>query len=158
MKKKGALELSVTAIVILILAIVMLGLGLGFVRGMFGKVSNSFDEQIAAEPTPAQPSVSDVITLSREAIITAPGSKEAIKVAVFNTTGGALTVTPQVDDANCDALSEDGESFGKSIPAGGSAEYNVLLTMETTTGTSLCRVTLDPPSLAYSKDFTVTVR
>ena len=46
--KKGAMSLSVTAIVVLIMAIVMLGLGLGFIRGMFGKVSVQFEEQVAA--------------------------------------------------------------------------------------------------------------
>ena len=49
MDKKGALELSINAIVILIIAITMLGLGLGFVRGMFGKASGQFEELTGAE-------------------------------------------------------------------------------------------------------------
>ena len=42
--KKGALELSINAIVIVILAMTLLGLGLGFVRGMFGKITGISDD------------------------------------------------------------------------------------------------------------------
>ena len=42
MSKKGSLNLSINAIVVLILAITMLGLGLGFMKTMFGKVSEDF--------------------------------------------------------------------------------------------------------------------
>ena len=45
--KKADLSLSVNAIVVLILAIVMLGLALGFVKTMFGKSANQFDEIIS---------------------------------------------------------------------------------------------------------------
>ncbi|MBI2129175.1 hypothetical protein HYU07_02955 [Candidatus Woesearchaeota archaeon] len=44
MNKKGALELSINAIVILILAITMLGLGLGFMKKTFGGVTSQFGE------------------------------------------------------------------------------------------------------------------
>src|SRR3989338_9453323 len=83
-QKKGAIELSVTAIIVLILAIVMLGLGLGFIRGMFGKVSTQLEQQVAAEPEPAIPTGTIPITLSRESIVTNAGDKEVIKVGVFN--------------------------------------------------------------------------
>ena len=68
-QKKAAMELSVTAIVVLILAIVMLGLGLGFIRGMFSKVSTSFEEQIGAEPEAELATSSNPLTISRETII-----------------------------------------------------------------------------------------
>ena len=87
MAKKGALELSVSGIVVLILAIAFLGLGLGFVKGMFGKVSVSFEEQISREPEPASPTADFPITLSRENIKTNPGETEVIKIAVLNPTG-----------------------------------------------------------------------
>lgn len=88
MSKKGAMELSVTAIVILILAIVMLGLGLGFIRGMFGKVATQFEQQIATEPEPPAASGSEPITLSRESIITRAGEPEVLKVDVYNPSDG----------------------------------------------------------------------
>lgn len=40
MHKKGALELSINAIVIVILAMTLLGLGLGFIKGMFGNIND----------------------------------------------------------------------------------------------------------------------
>ena len=83
MNKKAAIELSVTAIVILILAIVILGLGLGFIRGMFGKVSTQFEQQIAAEPEPPTPSTADPLTLSRESIISHAGDTEVVKFCFF---------------------------------------------------------------------------
>jgi hypothetical protein len=84
--KQGALELSVNVIVILILAIVMLGLGLGFVKGMFGKVSVSFEEQISREPEPPTPTTDTIISLSRENIKANSGETEIIKVKVLNPT------------------------------------------------------------------------
>ena len=84
MKKKVALSLSVNAIVVLILAIVMLGLGLGFMRGMFGKVTTQFEEQVATEPEPPAPSGSEPITLSRESIVTRAKETKVVKVAVYN--------------------------------------------------------------------------
>lgn len=47
--KRGALELSINAIVIVILAMTLLGLGLGFVRNMFqdiGKTTTSVQDQV----------------------------------------------------------------------------------------------------------------
>ena len=43
-QKKGALNLSINAIVILILAITMLGLGLAFMRNIFGSATKEFEE------------------------------------------------------------------------------------------------------------------
>lgn len=86
MKRRAAIELSVTAIVILILAIVMLGLGLGFVRGMFGKISTQIEEQISTEPEPPIPTASNPITLSREKIITHPKEVNVLKIGVYNPT------------------------------------------------------------------------
>jgi hypothetical protein len=42
--KKGSLSLSINAIVVLILAITMLGLGLGFMKNMFGGVTDQFSQ------------------------------------------------------------------------------------------------------------------
>lgn len=43
-KKRGALQLSINAIVVLILAITMLGLGLAFMRNIFGSATSEFEE------------------------------------------------------------------------------------------------------------------
>ena len=42
--KKGALELSINAIVVLILAITILGLGIAFIKGQFGSLTKQFSK------------------------------------------------------------------------------------------------------------------
>jgi len=44
LKRKGAIELSMTTIVVIIIAIVLLSLGLVFVRGMFAKIGELSDQ------------------------------------------------------------------------------------------------------------------
>lgn len=82
--KKSSLSLSINAIVILILAITMLGLGLGFIRTMFGKVTMSVEEQLANEPEPAIASATDLITVSRETIVTTRSATEPLKFSTYN--------------------------------------------------------------------------
>ncbi len=81
--KKADLSLSINAIVILILAITMLGLGLGFIKGMFGKVSTGFDEDISKirDPTPA--TESNLLTLSSEKFIVEQGGTKSLKISAF---------------------------------------------------------------------------
>ena len=155
---KGAMELSVTAIVVLILAIVMLGLGLGFIRGMFSKVSTSFDEQISAEPEAPEATGSDPITLSRESIITAAGESLVLKVNVYNPTASAITGgTPTITCTGI-SFSPAPSANSKPIPVGGSVSYNVLISIPNSqgTGTKLCKVVA--PGTIGNKDFTIEVR
>ncbi|MBU1704322.1 MAG: hypothetical protein KJ922_03080 [Nanoarchaeota archaeon] len=110
--KKGSLSLSVNAIVILILAITMLGLGLGFIKGMFGKVSQQVEEQIGQEAAPPQPSGSDPITFSREKVITKAGETQVIKVGAYNPTNriwnSNIITASQIrhQTTNCDLLNK----------------------------------------------------
>jgi len=82
--KKADLSLSVNAIVVLILAIVMLGLALGFVKTMFGKTSNQFDEIISTEKDPEQADVNEPIKLSKGTISLKAKEVGVLKVSVFN--------------------------------------------------------------------------
>lgn len=84
MNKKGAMELSVGAIVVLILAITFLSIGLIFVKGMLGKMFMRFDEQISQEPEPPVPTLSHYITLSRNPIKTKQDTAEVIKISILN--------------------------------------------------------------------------
>ncbi|MBI2140255.1 hypothetical protein HYU14_04975 [Candidatus Woesearchaeota archaeon] len=129
MNKKGAIELSVTAIVILILAVVMLGLGLGFVRGMFGKVSASFEQQIGAEPEAAEAIGDEPITLSRENIITYPGENIVLKVNTLNpTVDNWVNAKPELSCADTVNFgSATSTSIAKSVNVGASASYNLLI-------------------------------
>lgn len=161
MNKKGAIELSVTAIVILILAIVILGLGLGFIRGMFGKVSDTFEQQIAAEPEPVAPSTADPLTLSREAIISRAGETEAIKVGVYNPSnivyGASFTL-----NASCRGFAAmSPQTNWRVLPPGRAETFTMLVNIPTTQaeGAYLCSAFLFNGSMNISRtDFTIRIR
>lgn len=118
--KKGSIGLSVNAIVVLVMAMVMLGLGLGFINGMFGKMSSSFEEQAAQEEvTPA--SASNPLTLSKERIIVEAGEDVVMK-------GSAYNIFEDPDDINittsCGDLFDSFSSSGeKSLDSQEVAEY-----------------------------------
>jgi hypothetical protein len=138
--KKGSLSLSVNAIVILILAITMLGLGLGFIKGMFGKVSQQVEEQISQEPAPSAASGSEPITLSRQKLITKPGETQVLKVGAYNPTSAGwvtntITANMVKEQTDCTILNMD---WTTAIPCTGtltntSAELCSLI--DATTGT-----------------------
>ncbi len=125
-KKKGAIELSITAIIILILAIVVLGLALGFIRGMFGKVTKQIDQLISAEPEPPIASRSDPLTISRENIIVDPGESSVIKVSVYNPTGKEWKGATPFVECTQDILSEN-QSQKRTIKQGEARNFNVIL-------------------------------
>ena len=161
--KKGAMELSVTAIVVLIIAIVMLGLALGFVRGMFGKVSTSFDEQISTEPEAPAPSGSEPITLSRETIITHAKDSEVLKVGVYNPTkndwtGSGSGIAPSLSCSPTGVVT-DANINNKSIAQGESENFNYLFTIGSVSdSTYLCKVNLTGiVGPDYIKDLTIRV-
>ncbi len=156
--KKAAMELSVTAIVTLILAIVMLGLGLGFIRGMFTKVSTSFDEQISSEPEAALASGAFPITLSRESIITSAGESLVLKVNVYNTNSGATAVAPTITCpglTGANAITQTAND--RAIDPSEMGTFNLLVTLadSTPTGVELCSIDL---AGIGPKDFTIDIR
>lgn len=150
MDKKGALELSVNAIVILIIAISMLGLGLGFVRGMFGKTSGQFEELIGAEQDPPTPTGSDPITLSKERVITSPKSPIVVKVGVYNPTGdewsaigggGTLPTMTCLTPFHAAGTPPTGEQKNaKAIKSHESATYSLAFTAPSGTGSAVCNI------------------
>ena len=159
MKKKGSLSLSVNAIVILILAITMLGLGLGFIRGMFGKASSQFEQQVSLEPAPTVPSATDPITLSREMVITRGGETPVIKVAVFNPTSAPL---PAVElQLTCIGFSANGKSNTRAIKVSEYQEFSMLITVPASVaGTHLCEISgkgTTLPATIPKEDITIKV-
>ncbi|MEA2036900.1 MAG: hypothetical protein U9O94_05290 [Nanoarchaeota archaeon] len=162
MKKKGALALSVNAIVVLILAVVMLGLALGFVRGMFGKVTTSFEEQIAAEPNPSTPTGSEPITLSRESLIVRSGDGVVLKTGIYNPTSEVWSNANVEVTCKTDDVIDEGSQFNsKQLEPGKSFVGTYLFTIGSVSeGTQLCKVTVkedDSTNTNYTKDFTIRV-
>ena len=86
MNKKGALELSINAVVILILAITMLGLGLGFIRGLFGGTVEKFEEigkQLDEEQRASLLESRDQVTFETSRIVV-KGRSKTLNFAIFN--------------------------------------------------------------------------
>ncbi len=65
MNKKGALELSITAIVVLIIAITVLGLGIGFIKKLFGAGT----EQISSELAKIKQTIKDQVRTGGELLV-----------------------------------------------------------------------------------------
>jgi len=86
MKKRAAIEISVTAIIVLIIAVVVIGLILGFLKNMLGEAAKPLEEKMGEEPDPITATSSNPISLSRSNIITNSGESEIIKISVYNPT------------------------------------------------------------------------
>ena len=85
--KKGALELSINAIVVLILAITMLSLGLAFMKGLFKKTTGQLEkvgEDIKNQMIEQLRASSAKLTLNQEDITIRRGEKQDIYFAVKN--------------------------------------------------------------------------
>ena len=161
MKKRASLSLSVNAIVVLILAIVMLGLGLGFIRGMFGKVSTQVETQIATEPEPHIPTSANMITLSREMIITHAGEQEVMKTSIFNPTNNTWdSKRPGIACGGSFLVSSS--SNPKTIAQGEFETFDLLLDIpgDSPPDTHLCQLGInltDSPGFDYQKDMTIKI-
>jgi len=154
--KKGALELSASAIVILILAIVMLGLALGFVRGMFGKATTSFEELISAEPEPSAPSGGEPLTLSKEVIVTRAKEDVVLKVAAYNPSNVDWTNTAPVLNCASDQVINIIQVNNRTVRQGETQSYNVLVSIKSSAppGSYLCDASVNESV----KDFTIKIK
>lgn len=85
--KKGALELSINAIVVLILAITMLSLGLAFMKGLFKKTTGQLEqvgEDIKNQMVEQLRSSSAKLTLNQEDITLKKGETREIYYGIKN--------------------------------------------------------------------------
>ena len=157
-QKRASLTLSVNAIVVLILAIVMLGLGMAFIRGMFGQVSETFEQKIAEEPEPQTPSIRDPITLSREHVITHSGVTDVIKVAIFNPTNETWTnAKPDITCPTGVTITDDANQ--KTVSPNTRQDYTLKLKLTGPVDTYLCELKIAAtPTPSYSKDITIEIR
>jgi len=88
MRKKGALNLTISAIVILILALSMLGLGLTFMRNIFGKATGEFEEisgEVQKQMINQMKQTSKIVDLSGAVYKIKPGEKKMAYIAFKNT-------------------------------------------------------------------------
>ncbi|MBS3109816.1 hypothetical protein J4227_04790 [Candidatus Woesearchaeota archaeon] len=121
--KKGSLSLSVNAIVVLILAITMLGLGLGFMKGMFGKMTERFDTASGAGDLTNPPSSSNPFTVSSNQLSVSRGTTTSVQVAWLND-----LIAPASPDPNIvceDQLAADPIGGGRLFVIGLNARNNI---------------------------------
>lgn len=124
MKKKGALELSINAIVILILAITMLGLGLGFMRKTFGGVTAQFGEvsdQMKKEMIDRIKESATKVMLNVYELEMKPSDEKNIYLAIKNDLNidDTFNVCTKNNGGNCGAVNLDCSYV--ELPAGSSS-------------------------------------
>jgi len=158
-KKRSSLNLSVNAIVVLIMAITMLGLGLGFIKGMFGKISDKVESQIAAEPDAPTASANKPISISREAVVGRAGDPVALKFSIYcmqdACPAGEGGPTVAID---CDSVTVTPPTFD-AMTLGQVQSGLALLTLGDTPGTEICKATATGLSGSTHKvDFALTIK
>jgi hypothetical protein len=87
-RKKGALQLSINAIVVLILAITILGLGLGFIRTQFSSLTKQvgeISEEIEGQIIEKIKESGDLLVFNRNKISAKVGKTEEFYMGIKNT-------------------------------------------------------------------------
>ncbi len=86
--KRGALELSINAIVVLILAITILGLGIAFIRGQFGALQEQFQQvsgEVKTELTNKIRESGELLVFSQGELDVQTGKKQSVYYGIQNT-------------------------------------------------------------------------
>jgi len=94
MKKRGAVEISLSMIIIIIIAVIVLISGLGLITGGLDRVKEMWERALkgAESELQEQPSFDQPIVWSLGDVATVKTGKEyVVEVAVLNTGGGSLS-------------------------------------------------------------------
>jgi hypothetical protein len=100
MKKKGAVELSMTTIIIIVIGITILSLGLVWIRGVFedvGTTTSSAFDQADTEIGEIFGGTDQAVALSPSEIRVDQGGSGSANLAVNNLGSSSVTVTGTVD-------------------------------------------------------------
>jgi len=148
MKKRGALELSITTIIVIVIGITLLSLGLIFVRSIFSNImglSKEAFEQADAEIGKLS-EVDSFLTIAPGKIEVEKGSDRNVKVVIANFEAVTLTVKASVTstDPKMDCVFADtmGSSSKEYIIASGNTRKLILIVEEKggTLGIKSCNV------------------
>lgn len=160
--KKGALELSVNAIVILVIAIVILGVALAFTKGMFGKVSTQVEEKVEDDYGLAMPSPTDPVTLSKEVIVVMPDEDVTLKVGAYNPSG--VEWTDEAPSIICKDLNIPFEINPKTLKPTEQEVYTILFRIPKNINLQSYLCTVSMPSLGnvpgfegYNKELSIRI-
>lgn len=173
MNKKAALNLSIQAIVIVVIAFVVLGLGLGFVRGVFGDLT---DTTVGIQEQIKQQVLDDLRTGNKKLSFPASeikvGKKESkvTAIGVKNTKEGVMQYRIVIEALGGDAIFGDDIAdnflYATDVDELQPTDTRVIpirITSETTSGTGqfkvrILDVTDDEAGVNYdSKSFFITV-
>ncbi len=147
--KKGALSLSVSAIVILVIAFVVLGLALTLTRYVFKLGMEKTGEAIDIVELEMQPTPDNTITI--EKIIIARTETKELKIGVYNKlpekiTGATLSIS-ECQDSSGDPVADikipSISTISQDIPASESAGYKAIFTEQgLEAGNYICKLQL----------------
>ena len=178
MDKKGAIELSVTAIIVLIIAIVILGIILGFVKTMFGSVASQFEDMIIDEPDPPSATASNPITVSRSAITVQAQKPAILKIDIHNPSNfdwtsmdgiaeNAKGIVPNISCSTSGVIDQASvQVFPKTVRQGQSQSFNYIFNIGSVIAQPyLCQIVVKavsadpslPYNATYAKDVTIKV-
>jgi hypothetical protein len=164
--KKGSLSLSVNAIVVLILAITMLGLGLGFMKGMFGKVSERVDQAVSNTNIENLATADHPLVFSAKDITLTRGESKQIDVGFYNNFASKVTQEQAVlTMASCiDSQGAASDKFSivnqkKNVEVGQQVSLPSFIKADSTTasGKYICTIQLVSGTASVSEDLTITV-
>src|SRR3990167_5324776 len=99
MKKKGSLELSITAIVVIVIAFVVLGLGLSLTRTIFKGAEQKLPEAFAVTQLEAEPTSENPITVQQTVEIDR-GKQKTLNIGFYNSKNGKVD-NAQFNINNC---------------------------------------------------------
>ncbi|MCK4522340.1 MAG: hypothetical protein KAU20_07245 [Nanoarchaeota archaeon] len=155
--KKGALNLSINAIVIIVLALTMLGLGLGFIRGMFKDITSTtgqVQEQIRQQILEDLRTGNKPLSFPVQRIKASVNEKKDLAFGVMNTGDSSIDYTIIIkrwDDNTSKFMnlsstqkSRAGDFFWDSSPQSlkprDANVYNVVHKVEGTSGTYMYKI------------------
>lgn len=141
--KKGALDVSINAIVVIIFAITMLSLGLAFMRGTFGKIGGQVDGIISNAQLDNPPSAENPFVLSANQITVKKGQTTTLKIGYYNDGTDKQTVDfiascPQGPVVSPDRVNDRGVNMGDSLA------WQVSIKATNTPNTYTCSATATP--------------
>ena len=117
MRKRGSLELSANAIVILILAITILGLGLGFVRTLFGSLTEKIGLEAENIDFNEPPTADRPITMVKNMDLPR-GKKVKLEIGFFHNKNCGISEVEYVPmfKSCVDSAGKWGENYGTELP------------------------------------------
>lgn len=104
--KRGALNLSIQAIVILVLAMLLLSLGVGFIRNFFSDLDTAVGTSLSLADLSRKPTADEPLLLQRgDSFTIKSGETDELIVGIYNNVGSDITT--KVAFSDCTGVAKD---------------------------------------------------